>query len=88
MRIKLERHEARMGEKRKMLVGKHKGKRLLGRSRCRWESTIKLISKNRMRGCGFHSFGLEVGPMRAVVNTAENLWVIYLLVKDSTRWIY
>jgi hypothetical protein len=64
-------------EKREeMSVGKHRGKRVLRRSRLRWESTIEIILKNRMKDCGFHSFGPKVGPVRAVVNTAENLRVI------------
>jgi len=38
-------HAARMGEKRgvcRVLVGKPKGKRSLGRHRCRWEDNIKM----------------------------------------------
>jgi len=44
-RIKLGRHEARMVENKKKIVGKYKGKRGLGRSRFRWESITKLILK-------------------------------------------
>jgi hypothetical protein len=38
-------HVARMGEELtayKVLVGKHEGKRLLGRPRCRWEDGIRV----------------------------------------------
>ena len=41
----MEEHAARMGEKRgvyKVLVGNPKGKRPLGRPRCRWEDYIKM----------------------------------------------
>jgi hypothetical protein len=44
-RISLVGHIACMGERRgayKVLVGKHEGKRPLGRSRCRWEDVIKV----------------------------------------------
>jgi hypothetical protein len=43
--MRWEEHAARMGEKRgvyKVLVRKPKGKRLLGRPRCRWEDNIKI----------------------------------------------
>ena len=38
-------HVARMGERRgvyRILVGKHEGKRLLGRPRLRWEDNTKM----------------------------------------------
>jgi hypothetical protein len=41
-------HVAHMGEKRgtcKVLVGKLEGKRQLGRCKCRWEATIKIVIK-------------------------------------------
>jgi hypothetical protein len=43
-RMKWEGHVAPMGEKRnayRILVGKPKGRRLLGTPRCRWEDNIK-----------------------------------------------
>jgi hypothetical protein len=43
-RLKLGNHEACIVENRKK-VGNYKGKRGLGRSSCRWESTIKFILK-------------------------------------------
>jgi len=46
-------HVARMGEMRSVLVGKPEGKRLLGRSRRRWEDNIKMDLQEV--GCG----GLE-----------------------------
>ena len=46
-------HVARMGERRdtyRVLVGKHEGKRLLGRPRRRWEENIKMCLQDV--GCG------------------------------------
>jgi hypothetical protein len=46
-------HIPRIGEERvvyKVLVGKPKGKRALGRHRCRWENNIKMDLKEV--GCG------------------------------------
>jgi len=45
-KIRWEEHAARMGETKgvyKVLVGKPKGKRPLGRTSCRWEDNIKRI---------------------------------------------
>jgi hypothetical protein len=54
-------HVARMGEERKLykvLVGKPKGKRPLGRPRCRWEDGIRMDPKRDWRGgCGLDSTG-------------------------------
>ena len=47
------RYVARMGERRgiyRVLVGKHKGKRPLGRPRHRWEDNIKVVLQEV--GCG------------------------------------
>ena len=47
------RYVARMGERRgiyRALVGKHKGKRPLGRPRHRWEDNIKVVLQEV--GCG------------------------------------
>jgi hypothetical protein len=44
--MRWERHVACMGEMRnayRILVGKPKGKRPLGRPRCRWEDNIKMV---------------------------------------------
>jgi hypothetical protein len=41
-RIRLEGHVARMGEKRRLLLGKPGGKRLLGRPRRRWLDNIRI----------------------------------------------
>jgi hypothetical protein len=49
-------HVSCMGERRnvyRVLVGKHKGKRPLGRRRHRWEDGIKMD----LRGCGVDSPG-------------------------------
>jgi hypothetical protein len=48
-------HMARMGEERgvhKVLVGMLKGKRSLGRPRCRWEDNIKMDLQKVGGGCG------------------------------------
>ena len=36
----------------KVLVGKHEGKRQLGRPSCRWEDNIKMDLQEVGRGCG------------------------------------
>jgi hypothetical protein len=50
-----------MGEKRKaykVLVGKPKGKRQLGRPRCRWEDGIRMdLREIGLGGCGLDSTG-------------------------------
>jgi hypothetical protein len=55
-RIRWARHVARRGERRgtyRVLVGKPKRKRPLGRPRRRWEDNIKINLKvNRVGGCG------------------------------------
>jgi hypothetical protein len=60
----------------KGLVGKPKGKRLLGRPRRRWEDNIKIDLQEV--GCG----GMDCIELtqdrdrwRAVANTVMNLWV-------------
>jgi len=52
-RMRWEGHVARMGERRgvyRVLVGKHEGKRPLGRPRRRWEDNIKMDLQEV--GCG------------------------------------
>jgi hypothetical protein len=47
-------HVARMGEGRvvyRVLVGKHEGKRPLGRPRCRWEDNIRMDLQEVGSGC-------------------------------------
>jgi hypothetical protein len=59
-------HVARMGEKRKVykvLVGKHEGKRPLGRPRHRWENGIRMDLGDWLRGCGLDSTGSGQGPV-------------------------
>jgi hypothetical protein len=56
-------HVARMGEERKeykVLVGKPKGKRPLGRPRRRWEDGIRM---DWLRECGSDSTGSGQGPL-------------------------
>jgi hypothetical protein len=53
-------HVARMGEVRGVyiiLVGRPEGRRLLGRTRRRWEDNIKIDLRDRVWGCGLDSFG-------------------------------
>ena len=52
--MKVDKHVARMGEERRVyrvLLGKPEGRRLLGRSRCRWVNNIKMDLLEV--GCGY-----------------------------------
>jgi len=66
-RMKWKGHLARIGKCRVVyrdLVGKHEGKKPLGRPRCRWENYIKM---NLKMGCGGVDW-IEVNQDRALVN--------------------
>ena len=57
-------HVARMEEGRgvhKVLMGKHEGKRPLGRPRSRWEDNIKMVLQEVGRGCGTGWSLLRIG---------------------------
>jgi hypothetical protein len=73
-------HVAHMGKERKVYkvsVGKPRGKRPLGRSRCRWEDGIRMD----LREIGWESvewiqLAQDRNRWRAVVNMVMNLWVL------------
>ena len=68
-----------MGDGRGMyrvLVGKPKGQRPLGRPRCRWEDNIKMDLQEV--GCGgmdWIELAQDRGRWSALVNVTMNLWV-------------
>ena len=72
-------HVAHMGESRgmyKVLVGKHEGRRPLGRSRCRWEDNVKMDFQEV--GCGgmdWIDLAHDKDRWQALVNAVMNLWV-------------
>jgi hypothetical protein len=70
-------HVARMGEGRcvyRVLVGRSKGKRPLGRPRRRWEDNIKTdLGEIRIHGTNCIRLGQDRGRWRAFVNTTTNL---------------
>ena len=72
-------HVARMGERRgvyRVLVGKPKGKRPLGRPRCRWENNIKMELQEMV--CGYMEWiGLaqDRDRWRTLVSAVMNLRV-------------
>ena len=72
-------HVARMGERRgvyRVLVGKHEGKRPLGRPRRRWEDNIKMDLQEV--GCGgldWMELAQDRDRWRALVNLLMNLRV-------------
>ena len=72
-------HAARMGERRgvyRVLVGKPKGKRPLGRSRFRWEDTIKMdLQEVRCGGMDWIELAQDRDRRRALVNAVMNLQV-------------
>ena len=60
----------------RVLVGKHEGKRPLGRPRCRWEDNIKMDLQEV--GCGgmdWIELAQDRGRWRALVNAVMNLRV-------------
>ena len=73
-------HVARMGERRgvhKVLVGKPKGKRPLGRPRRRWEDNIKMDLQEVGRGCGdWMELAQDRDSWRALVSTVMNFRVV------------
>ena len=74
---------ARMGEGRgvhRVLVGKHEGKRPLGRPRHRWEDNIKVDLQEVGEGCGdWMELAQDRDRWRALVSTVSNLQVPKML---------
>jgi hypothetical protein len=72
-------HVARMGEKRgvhRLLVGKPKGKRPLGRPRRRWEDNIEMEFQEVGGGRGdWMELAQDRDGWRALVSTVKNLRV-------------
>jgi hypothetical protein len=70
-------HVACMGEDRKLykvLVGKPKGKRLLGRPRCRWEDGIRMdLRETSVWGVDWIRLTQDRDRWRAVVSAEMNL---------------
>jgi hypothetical protein len=77
-RIRCAEHVARIGEKRdvyRILVGKHEGKRQLGRPRHRWEDNNKMdLQEVGFRGMDWIEMARDRDRWRVVVNAAMNLW--------------
>jgi hypothetical protein len=70
---------ARLGEGRgayRILVGRPKGKRPLGRPRCRWEDNIKMdLRETGIDGVNWIRLPQDRAQWQAFVNTVMNLWV-------------
>jgi hypothetical protein len=67
-----------MGEKRnayRLLVGKPEGKRLLGRSRCRWVDIKMDLGKVGWDDVDWTGLAQDRNRWRALVNSVLNLWV-------------
>jgi hypothetical protein len=73
-------HVAQMGEGRgvyRVLVGRHEGKRLLGRPRRRWEDNIKLdLREIGIDEAKWIQLAQDWVQGRSCVNTVMNLWVL------------
>jgi hypothetical protein len=77
-RMRWEGHVAHMGEKRgayRILVGRPKGRRPLGRPRRRWEDNIKINLQEIRWGMDWIELAQVRDRWRAVVNAVMNLWV-------------
>ena len=58
------------------LVGKHEGKRPLGRPRHRWEDNIKMnLQEVVRRGMDWTELAQDRDRWRPLVNAVMNLWV-------------
>jgi hypothetical protein len=72
-------HVALMGEKRnayRLLVGKPKGKRPLGRPRRRWVDNIKMdLGEVGCGDVGWIGLTQDRNRWRALVNSVLNLWI-------------
>ena len=69
---------ARMGVGRgvhRVLVGKPKGRRPLGRPRRRWEDNIKMDLQEVGRGGELMELAQDRDRWRALVNTVMNFWI-------------
>jgi hypothetical protein len=57
-------------------VGKHEGKRPLGRPRRRWEDNIKAdLQEVRCGGMNWIGLAQDIKSWRAIVNAVMNIWV-------------
>jgi hypothetical protein len=78
-RIRWARHVACMGEGRgvyRVLVGRPKGKRPLGRPRHRWEDNAKMdLRETGNNGANWIRLAQDRVQWRAFVNMVMNLWV-------------
>jgi len=72
-------HVARVGERRgiyRILVGKSKGKRPLGRPRHRWKDNIKMdLQEVGCRGMDWIELAEDRDRWCALMNAVINLWV-------------
>jgi hypothetical protein len=78
-RMRMAGHVARMGEKRnayRLLVGKPKGKRPLGKPRCSWVDNIKMDLREMVwDGMDWIDLAQDRDQWRALVKTVMNLRV-------------
>jgi len=59
-----------------VLVGKHEGKRSLGRPRRRWEDSIKMdLQEVRYGGMDWNELSQDRDRWRTLVNAVMNRWV-------------
>jgi hypothetical protein len=71
---------ARVGERRgeyRVLVGKHEGRRPLGRPRRTWEDNIKMGLREVEWGMDWINLAQDRDRWLALLNTVVNLWIPY-----------
>jgi hypothetical protein len=73
-------HVAGIVEKRKacrLLAGKSGGRRLFGRTRCRWVDNIEMdLGETGLSGMDWTDLAQDSGKWRSLVKAVMNIWIL------------